>query len=117
MLTGETMRISTSWITVDYGEMREIHFFHLMEYLAKNSKNSLRFSRWTLDNECIVAQLTIWNFNDTGHPVVRWMRDGLFSELYSNFWYISVFLCVSRAIRTRFFRLGIGELFVELDVF
>ena len=47
-LTGDTMRISTSWITVDYGGIRwntveygeyggirEIHFFLSMEYLAK----------------------------------------------------------------------------------
>ena len=34
-LTGNTMRISTSWITVDYGGIREIQFFLSMEYLAK----------------------------------------------------------------------------------
>ena len=89
-LTGDTMRISTSWITVEYGGIRWntgnfISFFRWN--ISPNSKNSLQFSRWTWDNECFIAQLAIWNFNDTGHPVVRWMRDGLFSELYSNFWF------------------------------
>ena len=70
-----------------------------MEYLAKNSKNSLRLSRWTLDNECIIAQLAIWNFDDTGHPLVRWMRDGLFQCCIPTSGLISVFMPIPRLER------------------